>query len=394
MNASSPDPRVGKVVATLTALKLVINSGYRFVYPFLPAIGRGLGVDLQQMGFLISVRWGTGFTLPLVVGSPRNSRRSRRYLVVGLVAFGSGALVTAIAGVLIGALVGFILMGFGKPLFDVGAQTYVSERVPYERRARALGTLELSWAGGLLIGAPVAGWLIESWGWELPFWTFGTLALVGVAAVYLVLEGTDGRDDEPVVDTDQPMRVVAPFLVAVALSGFTLEIVLIALGSWLESGFGMTIAGLAGVGFLLGAAELSGEGLMVGFTDRLGKRDSFAYGLIAVAVAATGLGLSVDNQAWGLTSLFLMGVALEFAFISGIPLASEYRPSNRSRFLAFFLVASGMGRMVGDLVGPPVFEAGGMRAAAWTAAGAALVGAVLVFALVREVDKETVRPPF
>ena len=144
-----------------------------------------------------------------------------------------------------GALVGFILMGFGKPLFDVGAQTYVSERVPYRRRARALGTLELSWAGGLLIGAPIAGWLIDGWGWEVPFWTFGTIALVSIAAIFLLLEGTDETGDEPVIDSDRPIGILLPFLAVVALSGFTLEVVLVALGSWLETGFGMTIAGLA-----------------------------------------------------------------------------------------------------------------------------------------------------
>lgn len=394
MNAASSTRAIGWVVATLTALKLVINSGFRFVYPFLPTIARGLGVDLRQMGVLLSVRWGTGFALPLLVGAPRNSRRSRRYLVAGLVAFGAGALITAIAGVFIGALVGFALMGIGKPVFDVGAQTYVSERVPYRRRARALGTMEMSWAGGLLIGAPVAGWLIETWGWELPFWTFGTIALVSVAAIFLILEGTDGANDEPVTDTDQPMRVVFPFLLVVALAGLTLELVLVALGSWLEDGFGMTIAGLAGVGFLLGSAELTGEGIMVGFTDRIGKRNSFAYGLVGAAAAAVGLGLSAGSQLWGLLSLFLLGVTIEFAFISGIPLASEYRPSNRSRFLAFFMVASGLGRMAGDLVSPPIFEAGGMRSVAWTAAGAALLGAILIFTLVHEVERDTVRPPF
>jgi predicted MFS family arabinose efflux permease len=101
-------------------LKLVVNSGYRFVYPFLPAIGRGLGVDLSQMGALLSVRWGIGFGVPFVVGTPVTSKQSRRLLVAGMVAFAAGSLTTAVAGVFLGAVVGFALMGIGKPVFDIG----------------------------------------------------------------------------------------------------------------------------------------------------------------------------------------------------------------------------------------------------------------------------------
>ena len=132
---------------------------------------------------------------------------------------------------------------------------------------------------------------------------------------------------------------------------------------------------------------------MVGFTDRIGKRNSFAFGLIGAGIAAVALGLAVENQVWGLVALFLLGASLEFAFISGIPLASEYRPSNRSRFLAIFMVASGLGRMAGGLVGPPVYQGGGMRAIAWTAAAAALVGAVVVLTRVHEAQPQPVRPP-
>lgn len=390
---STPRP-VARAVAVLTALKLVINAGFRFVYPFLPAIGRGLGVDLNQMGVLLSVRWGVGFTVPFAVGTPHSSRRSRRLLVAGLIAFGAGSLITAVAGVLAGVVVGFALMGIGKPVFDIGSQTYVSERVPYRRRARALGILELSWAGGLLLGAPLAGWLIDRWGWEMPFWTFGTLALLSVAAVFLLLEGSDDNGFEQIAGNDQPRSAVMALLTVVALTGFTLELILVALGAWLENEFGMTLLALAGVGFLLGSAELIGEGAMVAFTDRIGKRNSFALGLAVTAIASVLLGFSAGMLTVGLGVLFVLTVALEFSFISGIPLASEYRPSNRSRFLAWILVASGVGRITADLVGPALFGSAGMRLIAWTAAGSASLGVIILFTRVREIDAErAVRPP-
>lgn len=385
---------VARAVTSLTLVKLVLNGGFRFVYPFLPVIGRGLGVDLSQMGVLLSVRWGVGFGAPFAVRAVHTGDRSRRLLVAGLVAFGAGSVITAVSGVFVGAVVGFALVGIGKPVFDIGSQTYVSERVPYARRARALGILELSWAGGLLLGAPLAGWLISGWGWELPFWFFGTLAFVAVGVIYLLLEETDTSTVRAAVVGDQPRSVVVALFAAVAVAGFTLELVLVVLGAWLEAEFGMPLLGLAGVGFLLGTAELVGEGVMLTFTDRVGKRNSFALGLGAAAVFLVALAVTGETVILGLGSLFLVTLSLEFAVISGIPLASEYRPTSRSRFLAWFLVVAGLGRIAADLIGPALFSRSGMGVVALVAAGSAALGVVILLALVREVDAEqAVRPP-
>lgn len=379
---------VARAVTTLTLLKIVINAGFRFVYPFLPALGRGLGVDLGRMGVLLSVRWGVGFAVPFAVGTERTASRSRRLLVAGLIAFGAGSLITAIAGIFVGAIVGFALMGIGKPVFDIGAQTYVSERVPYMRRARALGILELAWAGGLLIGAPMAGWLIDRWGWEVPFWAFGSIALLSIGAVLLLLEDRDGGGEPVARAVDQPMSVVMPFLAVVIIAGFTLELVLVVLGAWLENEFGMTLLALSGVGFLLGIAELVGEGAMLSIADRLGKRNSFAIGLFVSSLTLVTLGFANTRLALALTALFLVTISLEFSVISGIPLASEYRPNNRSRFLAWFMVSAGVGRIGADLVGPMLFESAGMSAIAFIAASAALLGAVILVTSVSEIQAD------
>lgn len=371
-------------VAILTFLKLVLNAGWRFVYPFLPALGRGLGVDLGQMGVLLSVRWGVGFAAPLGVMAAERSRSSRRLLVAGLIFFGMGATVTAVSGVFVGAIVGFAFMGIAKPLFDVGAATYVSERVPYSRRARSLGILELSWAGGFLIGAPLAGWLIDRWGWEMPFWVFGMFAL---AALGLVLGLLDPSDHEHADGVDAPRHArpsIAPFLASVVIAGFTLELIFVVMGAWLESSFGLSLFALAGVGALLGVAELGGEGLMVAFTDRIGKRNSFAAGLLATAVSLVALAFWNNVLAAALVALFFAIVSLELAVISGLPIASELRPSRRARFLAWTLVAAGAGRIAADLVGPAIFDRAGMTAVSAIAAASAVAGALVLLTLVRE----------
>jgi len=83
--------------------------------------------------------------------------------------------------------------------------------------------------------------------------------------------------------------------------------------------------------------------------------------------------------------LVVVSVAIEFGIISAIPLTTELRPRARARLLSLLIVASGLGRIVGDLVAPRVFAAGGMQAVTLMAAIVALAALIVVLTGVREV---------
>jgi predicted MFS family arabinose efflux permease len=378
---------LGPALATLVLLKLVVNTALRFVYPFLPAIARGLGIDLTQAGMLVSVRWASSLTTPAVMTFSGDVHRTRRLLVAGLTMFGTGSIVTAWTGAFVGAVIGFALAGLAKPMIDIGSQLYVSERVPYRRRARHLGVLEVSWAGGLLVGAPAAGWLIDRWSWEAPFWVLGSLGLVGIGLALLFLdrhdEAASGRATRA---PDSPSGQVMLLLGTITLFGFAHEGVLVTLGGWLEGSFAMTLLALGGVGTLLGVSELAGEGAMVAFTDRIGKRNSLALGLGVGCVCLFALAFWSEAVAPALTALAFATVALEFGYISVIPLMTELRPRGRTRILALSVVANGLGRMAGDFVSPRLFTSGGMRLVTIVAAGVVLCAVILVLVGVREVS--------
>ena len=361
------------------------NIGFRFVYPFLPAIARGLGIDLTQAGALVSIRWAGALTSPAVMSFSGNRGRSRRLLVAGLALFSIGSIVTAWTGVYVGAVIGFALVGLAKPMIDISSQVYVSERVAYEERARYLGILEIAWAGGLLLGAPLAGWLIDNWSWEAPFWVVGSLGIVGIGLAMFFL---DRRDDQvpTVMAADSPGRQVALVLVTVALFGFSHESLLVVLGAWLEGSFALSLIALGGVGTLIGLSELAGEVSMAAFTDRIGKRNSLALGLAVGGLALLVLSRVSEQLVPAMAVLVVVGIAVEFGIISAIPLTTELRPRARARLLSLLIVASGSGRLVGDLVAPRVFTAGGMQSVTVMAAIAMLIALAVVLVGVHEVQ--------
>lgn len=384
MSVADDRSRLAASVGGLLVFKLVINTTQRAIYPFLPAIARGLGVSLAAAGAMVSVRWGTAMVTPFVVGTVGRRRSPMFLLMLGAVVFTTGSFITAFSGVFAGAVIGFALLGVAKPLFDIGAASWVSDRVPFSRRARSIGILEVSWAGGLLVGAPLFGWLIDRYDWSTPFLVVGALTLGGSIVLGIVGRGSWSSEGGAAPATRMNLdRPAIAFLAAAAVMSMAVELSLVVLGEWLEMGFGLTLLALGGVGTMLGLAELLGEGGVFAFTDRLGPRRALQLATAGMTVGFLALSFTSGSLVWGLAALALTILVFEFGIVSAIPLATEMRPGNRAGFLALYMVASSLGRVVADWVGPVVFTSAGFGAVAAGGALCSVVGLAVITRWVR-----------
>jgi predicted MFS family arabinose efflux permease len=370
------------VLGFLFAVRLVLNTGFRFVYPFLPAIARGIGIPLEQAGLLVSARNLAGLATPAVVAVAARGERRRGLMIIGAGMFALGAAVAAFSGVVAGVFVGFVLLGLGKPTFDVAAQSHLADRTSYERRARVLGALELTWAGSLLVGAPAAGLLIDRWGWEAPFVALTLLAGLGAVLTPLLVREHPGSLPRS-ADRLHLEREATGLLAVAALFSLGAEVTFVVFGAWLEIDFGLSLVALGLASVAVAAAELGGEGGVLAFSDRIGKRRSIAIGLGTAAVAFALLPL-VPGLAGALVGLALAFAAFEFTIVATIPYASEVAPDARSRYLALVVVAFGLGRAVGAALGAPLFTAFGIAGPAGLSSLANLVSLVLLLRLVGE----------
>lgn len=370
-------------LAFLSAERLVMNTAYRFVYPFLPVIARGLGVPLEQAAFLISVRHMAGLATPAVTRVVGSGERRRRLIFTGLLLFVAGSAVTVLTSAYVGALAGFALIGLAKPVFDVSSQAYISDRVPYERRARYLAVFEFAWAGSLLIGAPAAGWLISRSDWATPFWAFGLLT---VAAIALLPRFVDGDSPKPVSRDGHGRfgRSGIAFLLVAGFFALASEMIIVVFGAWLENSFGLSLAALGAAAILIGASELAGEGATFAFTDRIGKRRAVLLGLIVSAVGFALLVPARNEMGLGLAVLAIALFGFEFTIVSSIPLASELVPAARARYLAWMIVSMSVARGVGAAIGPILFRSFGLPGPALAAVVADVIAAVILVAWVRE----------
>lgn len=374
-------------LATLTGVRLVLTTLEAMSYPFLPTIARGLGVTVAQAGLLFSARAIGALAAPLAVRwFATGPGPLRRQATVGMLGSGAGALVLVAGGWARGDLLGFVagglgfaLVGFARAAYDVASQSELSARSSYARRARVLSVYELPFAGASLVGVPAVGLLVALGDWRTPY-----LAIAAVLAllVPVVRHAHDGAGEPAVATTRDTTRHVLPpdglaLLVHMGLLALAMELALVAQGSWLEDVFGLGAVALGTLATVLGGAGVVGELVPLVAADRVGKRRTVLFGLATAALGATALATTTTSLPLGMAALGLAFLGFEVAIVASFPLASEVLPRARAFVLSRVVVALSAGRVVGDVVGPWLYERTGMPGNAGVAA-AVFVLALLV----------------
>ena len=342
-------------------VRTVMNTMHRMVYPFLAVFGRGLGVDITTVSFLVTARSFVGMFAPLF-GSIADTRGRRFGMLVGIVLFTSAMTLVAIHPSLGTFGIALLLTVLGKYLFDPSMQAYIGDRVPYERRGTALAITEAAWSLSFILGVPLIGYLIANYGWQAPFPVLAVLGTVMFAAVWWMLPRDIQASAKPIADFYKNVRSVLTYVPAIAGISIALwtnaanELVNLIFGVWLEDSFGLKIAALAGASAVIGISELTGEGLVALTTDRLGKPRALVFGLTGNALAAILLPIVGTTEIGALIGLFLFYITSEYVVVSHIPLMTEVMPEARATLLSFTVTGHALGRMIGALLATIVYR--------------------------------------
>ena len=373
-------------VAIATLCRLVLNTARRFVYPFAPLLSRGLGVPLTAITSLIAINWAT--TIIAMFFGPITDRIGYRFMMIlGVTLLALGMFTAYFLPVYGFLLIGLFLAGLGKSVFDPAVQSYISERVPYRRRGMAIGFLEYSWAGSTLLGIPLIAILIDRFGWRSPFLLMGLMAIIGIAALSFFLSDLNNvkaRQSKKIdfktawrqIYEKKTARGAIAFIFLLSVANDNLFVVY---GAWLENTFGLSIVAL-GIGTAtIGAAELIGESMTASLADRFGLKRSVMTGLSCCIIFYIVLPLLGNTIVLALSGLFLIFLTFEFTVVTSVPLVTELLPESRATMMACYMAAAGFGRVVGALIGGPVWLMGGMIATGFVSA---TISALALLALI------------
>jgi predicted MFS family arabinose efflux permease len=354
-------------IGAATLARLIINTSRRFPYTFALALSRGLGVPLPDITRLIAIHQATGVLSP-VFGPLADRWGYRLMLLAGLGLLAAGMLAAGLWPVYAMVLLALFAAGLGKGLFDPALQSYVGERVPYRRRGLVIGVIEFSWAGSSLAGIPLAGLLIERWGWRSPFLVLGGLGLLSVLALIWLIPG-DGRGRLGAggivsfreawgrLSQERPALAALVFGLLFAAANDNLFVIY---GVWMETAFGLSIVALGAATTVIGAAELLGEGLTASIADRVGLKRALLVGLALSGLSYVLLPLASHTLPLALIGLFVVFLTFEFTIVTGLSLFTEILPGARATMMSSNVAAMSIGRVIGASIGGPVWLAGGL----------------------------------
>ena len=198
-----------------------IGSGEFVIMGLMNRVATDLQVPVPDVGYAIS-----SYALGVVVGAPLISalaaRAPRRALLIGLMlVFALGNMASALATDF-WTFVGLrFLAGLPHGAYFGVAALVAASAVPYHMRARAVARVMSGLTIAIVVGAPLATWAGNRFGWEVAFMGVGVIALMTALLVRLwVPVQSPDPDASPARELSALVKQRVLFTLGVASIGF------------------------------------------------------------------------------------------------------------------------------------------------------------------------------
>ena len=341
--------------------RILSNMSFRIVYPFLPVVARGLGVSLAEASLLASVQGGVRMTAPFT-GHLSDRYGRRRIMETALFMLIVATAMVYFTDSYAVAIVAFTAIGLSRALFDPTTQAYIGDKVPYATRGRPFAIVSMSWALSWIIGVPISGFLIERFGWSVPWGVISLLLVVAFITLRLFVPKAKRKIASGIrLNAFTWVRLLKyPHILAALFTGFgivfAIENIVIVYSAYLENEFALSVATIGILSIVMGTAELLAEGANYLWTDRLGKKRSILIGTIAFSIAAFILPWISVNVVLSFAGFALLFFCFEFAIVSFFPLMSEVAPKVRGTAISMNVAGMGFARLIGPIIAIFLFE--------------------------------------
>lgn len=353
-------------IVLFSAIRILVHAMMRMVYPFLAVFGRGLGVDLTTISIAVSIRNFSAILVPFI--SSIFDKRSRKSgMLTGMAFFIAGCAVVTFWPTFVMFIVALSLTFIGMHTFVASMQAYQSDTVTPDKREQAIVITSMGWALSFVVAVPLIGFIIGRFGWLSPFPVMGMLGIISVVfLLWIVPPGKKAlKEQKEKVQNGMLQVVSSPTAIAGVLMILFFcaahEVVNLVFGVWMEDTYDLSINALGVASTVIGIAEILSVVTVSWLITKTGSKRTVGIGLIFSALTALSIPIIGRFGLWGAeVGLFLFNLAFQIPFISYAPLLTEVLPLARASLLGATLAAVGIGRMIGSLVAPFLYNMGFM----------------------------------
>lgn len=193
-----PRRRAALAIAAMAIGSFAIGTTEFVTMGLLPEVAAGVGVSIPSGGHLVSA-----YALGVVVGAPLiamfGARLPRRRLLgILMLAFAAANVATAVAPGFLGVLGSRFLAGLPHGAYFGVASLVAASLVLPHQRGQAVSSVMLGLATANVVGVPGATWLGQTLGWQAAYWAVAAIALLGVAAMTLLVPSAPGKPEATV----------------------------------------------------------------------------------------------------------------------------------------------------------------------------------------------------
>ncbi|CAH1208245.1 MULTISPECIES: MFS transporter [Paenibacillus] len=279
------------------------------------ALAKEWNLSAGQVGVLTSIN-SIGMALGALLAGALADRYGRRAiliwtLLIFTIASGLSALATGFAVLCVLRLVAGIGLGGELPV----ASTLVSESIPTKERGRAVVLLESFWAGGWIVSALVANFVIPEYGWRI---AFAIGAVPAIYALYLrrvIQDPPRFKENTTIRKTTFREKVATVWSVPhrrttlmLWILWFTVIFSYYGMFLWLPSvvmAKGFTLVKSFQYVLIMTLAQLPGYFTAAYFIERFGRKFVLVVYLTLTAVSAIAFGLATTEAAILTAGIFL-----------------------------------------------------------------------------------------
>lgn len=355
---SEPPFSLRRIALKVYSPSLLYGLGLGAVTPVITLAALDRGAQLATAALIVTLV-GVGSLLANVPAAIMATRLGERRSMVLAALWAAGGMVLGIVPSSLWAFaVGVAMLGMAGAVFNLARQSYLTEAVPSEFRARAMSTLGGVMRIGVFLGPFAATAAMNWWGLTGAFWV-GLVAMLGAMVVSLWIPDLEPRGAE-----SGASKAAGPSMLHIArqrwrvLAGIGLGVVCIAAVRSTRQ----VVLPLWGEGIGLDAATISLIYGISGAIDMLifypaGKvMDQRGRNWVAVpCLLIMGVALFLLPLTYGMYSM--LSVAMLLGFGNGIgsgivmTLGADYSPAQgRAKFLGLWRLMSDLGAMGGPVL--------------------------------------------
>ncbi|GJL83540.1 MAG: MFS transporter [marine bacterium B5-7] len=192
----------------------------------LPAIQQGLGLEVSDLQWIMSL-YMLFLTTPLLIFGVLGDRHGRvRLYISGLICFGCGSLICGLAGNLGILLVARALQGLGASMMIAVGLAILNANTPREIRGRVIGAWASLTSLVIAFGPALGGFVVDAASWRLVFAINTPMALIAITiALWKLPESHSLVDDNSVGVIDTAADAPSVLLLIVGLGTILLGLI-------------------------------------------------------------------------------------------------------------------------------------------------------------------------